>query len=322
MSLLQKKDQTDEERFGAKVGLDGTSPEEDKWQLGNHRSKAPNMLAAAVRVSPDDAVYLVQLSKRIGRWEDMWTHAIRMVELRLSKYRQMTRGEYELLDMAFNKVVGERRQHLLCSASTRCLLEKQRTRKPGQIGNADVAAEKLTIVARHRSELRGEVERVCFSMMRMVERIATLPHSTPATNTSHHKLRADALRYMAYAGCVLPRGQNILRRCIEAYQDGTRIARWELPPCDRLRMKLAINYSVALATLDDDLDAARQISKLAFDEAVRALPGVAEEDYRETIFLIHHLRDNARKWSDNARGTSTAVVAAESGTSSSTIVKK
>ena len=143
-----------------------------------------------------------------------------------------------------------------------------------------VVLGKLHAVIKATDGVGDELERICFETLRRLDQLAKLPGGTDAAKVANSKLRGDALRHLSLSGYELSKGRSITRRMTKAYQAATRHARWKLVPVDPLRMNLAINYSIALATVNGDYDGARQISKLAFEEAVEMVSGLGEGPYQ------------------------------------------
>jgi 14-3-3 protein epsilon len=84
---------------------------------------------------------------------------------------------------------------------------------------------------------------------------------------------------------------------LEAYKASYKHAFSTLPPWHPTRLGLALNFSVYFHDVYGSPDRACHLAKHAFDEAVGAMHATPEHTFRDSLMILHLLRDDIILWS-------------------------
>ena len=84
---------------------------------------------------------------------------------------------------------------------------------------------------------------------------------------------------------------------LEAYKASYKHAFGTLPPWHPTRLGVALNFSVFFHDVRGSPDRACHLAKHAFDEAVAAMHATPEATFRDSLMILHLLRDDIILWS-------------------------
>ena len=84
---------------------------------------------------------------------------------------------------------------------------------------------------------------------------------------------------------------------LEAYKSSYKHAFSTLQPWHPTRLGLALNFSVYYHDVYGSPDRACHLAKHAFDEAVGAMHATPEHTFRDSLMILHLLRDDIISWS-------------------------
>jgi hypothetical protein len=97
----------------------------------------------------------------------------------------------------------------------------------------------------------------------------------------------------------------MVERAREVYEEAFEMANRELAVTHPTRLGLVLNYSVFLQETGD-LERAREIARVGFEDAIAELDNVAEDCYRDSTLLMQLMRDNLTLWSASGEDNGTA----------------
>lgn len=81
-----------------------------------------------------------------------------------------------------------------------------------------------------------------------------------------------------------------------AYKTSLDIGRADLPVTHPIRLGLALNFSVFYYEILGAPDLACKIAREAFDDALKDLDKLPEENYKDSTLIMQLLRDNLSLW--------------------------
>ena len=108
--------------------------------------------------------------------------------------------------------------------------------------------------------------------------------------------QGDYYRYLAEFARRQEREQAA-QLALEAYKASYKHAFSTLPPWHPTRLGLALNFSVYYHDVYGSPDRACHLAKHAFDEAVGAMHATPEHTFRDSLMILHLLRDDIILWS-------------------------
>jgi len=241
----------------------------------------------------EENVFMARLAEQAERYEDMVIYMNRVVDMAST----LSLDERNLLSVAYKNSVGVRRQS--------CRLVVQMEREPGHEASVRQA------ITAYRSKVEEELTARCNECLNVLNRL--IPSETAAEpKVFYLKMKADYYRYLA----EFQTGEEHRLKAQEAhtcYSEASEVAK-ELEPIHPVRLGLALNFSVFYYEVVSDAQAAGRLAKAAFDEAVEAMHNVDETtlddglhdglqpstSYKDSLSIVHLLRDNLALWSSNS----------------------
>jgi len=112
--------------------------------------------------------------------------------------------------------------------------------------------------------------------------------------TFYHKMVGDYERYKAEL-----KPDEISTKAAAAYKKATEIAQ-PLPDTDSTKLGLALNYSVCLFEISKEKNKAVTVAKAAFDNALKKLDELDDNDYKNSTLIMQLLRDNLTLWTSES----------------------
>merc|ERR1712066_902814 len=88
----------------------------------------------------------------------------------------------------------------------------------------------------------------------------------------------------------------------KAYGDAEDVAKADLAVTHPIRLGLALNFSVFKYEVMSEPEAACQMARGAFEDAIAELDSVAEDSYKDSTLIMQLLRDNLTLWTSDQEG--------------------
>lgn len=216
--------------------------------------------------------------------------------------------ERNLLSIAYKHVTGT----LRTSWRTVEGIEKQ------EIANSRVKLREHALIRRQREKIELELADACKDLLDLLDR-----HLVPAAEAGEERVfylkmyvflysvfpsypdagggagvcrQGDYYRYLAEFARHEER-ERAAQLALEAYKASYKHAFSTLPPWHPTRLGLALNFSVYYHDVYGSPDRACHLAKHAFDEAVGAMHATPEHTFRDSLMILHLLRDDIILWS-------------------------
>ncbi|KAB1209812.1 14-3-3-like protein D [Morella rubra] len=229
--------------------------------------------------SRKDFIYLAKLAELAERYDEM---ADAMKEVAILEV-ELTVEERNLFFVGFkNKIAGPR-------ASWRALssIEQKEEAK----GNG----KRVKQVKEYKQKVESELSSICNDMLRMLDEHLIPSASAGESTLFYHKMRGDYYRYLA----EFKTGEEYkeaVDQSMKAYETATAMAEADLPPTHRIRLAVALNFSVFYYEIMNSHEKAFHLAKFAYDEAIPGLKALSEDSYRDSTFIMEKLKDNLVWW--------------------------
>ena len=221
---------------------------------------------------------------------------------------RLTMEERNLLSIAYKHVTGTLR------ASWRTVenIEKQ------EAASGSATPREIVLIRRQREKIELELADACQDLLDLLDR-----HLVPAAEAGeervfYHKMHVHPF-YSILKKPILPRAFFLHRQgdyhrylaefarrqqrersahlALEAYKASYKHAFGTLPPWHPTRLGVALNFSVFFHDVRGSPDRACHLAKHAFDEAVAAMHATPEHTFRDSLMILHLLRDDIILWS-------------------------
>jgi len=194
----------------------------------------------------------------------------------------LVKDERNLLSVAYKNVIGLRR------ASWRTLE-----------GEREQSEEKNDeLLALFKRQVESELSDICTDALDLLKQLeANLPEnsSDDEARVFYLKMTGDYYRYLAESVT----DQEHDKKAADFYDKAFKVAETELAPIHPLRLGLALNYSVCFYEILKDKQKACKLAKDAFDDAIKKLDQLEEDDYKDSTLIMQLLRDNLTLWTSN-----------------------
>jgi len=251
------------------------------------------MMAAQEQKLPipdkDDPEYIEKLlnlckwSEITERYEDMCEYLQLLLKARKG---DLNDEERNLFSVGFKSVVGNLRR------SWRSL-------------DPENGAEKF---GPYRKYIQTKIETVCGNVVNLIESpilekeeekrktadTDERKRKQAEAETFYHKMVGDYERYKAEL-----KPDEVSSKAADAYKKATDIAQ-PLPDTDSTKLGLALNYSVCLFEISKEKNKAVTVAKAAFDNALKKLDELDDNDYKNSTLIMQLLRDNLTLWTSES----------------------
>jgi hypothetical protein len=110
------------------------------------------------------------------------------------------------------------------------------------------------------------------------------------------KLVGDYYRYIAESATG-DRYEVVKQEALKAYTEANQIS---LPPCNSIRLGLALNFSVFYYEVMKDQKKACDLADSSLQAALEKIDDLVEEEFRDAKSIIELLKENLSLWRDEA----------------------
>jgi len=225
---------------------------------------------------------MAKLAEQAERYDEM----VNFMKTYVAMEPNLGLEERNLLSVAYKNVVGARRASLRVIGS----IEQKEKQKDDSSKVQDIVA--------YKSKVEDELDRICHDILSLLDDqlIKTAELNKAAESiVFYQKMKADYYRYLAEFKTGSDK-TDIGEKAEAAYKAATDHADSNLAPTHPIRLGLALNYSVFLYEVQQQMDKACTLAKTAFDDAIAELDTLDEESYKDSTLIMQLLRDNLTLW--------------------------
>jgi len=199
--------------------------------------------------------------------------------------KPMLESEWYYFSLAYKKLYEEKKSRL---EELKVVIEH------------DQKKGKTTDAAGEAAKLRIEIHDLCDEVIGLVDGNLLQSAEKNEAKVLFGKMKGDFTRYMldgiTFDGSNYAVGDELTKKCEDAYRKALDIAENELHSTNPIRLGLALNYSVFVNEVKGNPAAACEVAKSAFDEAMLKLTDIRETDYKYSTELMQTMKDNLALW--------------------------
>lgn len=249
-----------------------------------------------------DAAGLLELARLIEgaeRFEDMCQVMGKLVDLKHKSDVALVVEERNMLSVAYKNVVGQRR------ASWRTL--------EGDKNDESDDAEVRKLKSQYKQVVETELQAKCQEVLKLLEEkllkkdkdgkyVMVLEKATDEdveTQVFYLKMCGDYYRYLA----EFAQESKFAEEAESKYKSALDLAQKKLAPTHPTRLGLALNASVCYYEILKNPQAACNLAKQAFDEAIQKLDSLSDSTYKDSTLIMQLLRDNLTIWTAEDTGS-------------------
>ena len=158
--------------------------------------------------------------------------------------------------------------------------------------NLDIAVNKLR---REKVKLEENLLILCNEFIDLIDKVAAPPATDTESQVFYGKLKGDYYRYL----CEITEGEEqetkiaVTKSC---YENALRDAGEDFKLSDPLYLGIILNFSIFQYEILGLKDEAIERAETAFNEAVRYLDELNDEEYQEAVILLQLFKDDLALW--------------------------
>jgi 14-3-3 protein epsilon len=153
---------------------------------------------------------------------------------------------------------------------------------------------KEELVGLYRGRIEREMESCGVDLAGLMENTLVLKTQDAETRAYVWKLAGDAWRYVAEVSTEETHSKSA-ESALDAYLKASALA-VDLPPCNSVRLSVAINFSVFYFDILSSPVRAFKLSRSAYDAAVQTLASLPEAQRQEAEEAVAILTENLNYW--------------------------
>jgi hypothetical protein len=224
----------------------------------------------------EESLFLARVAEQAERFEDMVQY---LSEVLQNKGGSVNADERNLLSVAFKNLISSKR------AACRTIAAIEQNPKYSKFSTA-LATYKQTI----ESQLTQDCERI----IEMINEKVLSKDCEGEAKAFFVKMVGDYYRYIA-ENAREDKLEEVKEKALKAYTEANEIA---LPPCNPIKLGLALNFSVFHYEVMKNHSAACDLADKALQEALDKIDELEEDDFRDAKSIIELLKENLTLWKE------------------------
>ena len=195
----------------------------------------------------------------------------------------VTADERNLLSVAFKNLISSKR------AACRTITAIEQNPKYTKF-SADLA--------QYKAEIETKLTADCKRIVDMIEKEVLKKACDGEAKAFFVKMVGDYYRYISEnaKGDLL---EEVKQKALKAYDEANKI---DLPPCNPIKLGLALNFSVFHYEVMKNHKAACELADKALQEALDKIDELEEDDFRDAKSIIELLKENLTLWKEEEDG--------------------
>ena len=230
--------------------------------------------------SVEKNIFLARVAEQAERFEDM-VHFLEMVLN--EKGADVTSDERNLLSVAFKNLISSKR------AACRTIAAIEQNPKYAKFSDA---------LSKYKTEIEEKLTADCQKVVDMINQKVLAKKCDGESKAFFVKMVGDYYRYISEnaKGAQL---EAVKQNALKAYNEANQIA---LPPCNPIKLGLALNFSVFHYEVMKNHKAACELADRALQEALDKIDELEEDDFRDAKSIIELLKENLTLWKEEEEG--------------------
>lgn len=210
-----------------------------------------------------------------------YTEAIRLFSEAIKDQPRITKAQRATLSLCYHRAISLPRNSLRTIIYEIEINEKRDWKE---------VVEKLSGI---RRTLESEISKLCNSFIELIDTSLLSVSDDTESVVFYTKLKGDYYRYLAE---MRPEDDTSLMRAKNSYESAMRTVGDEMRISDPVYLGLVLNFAIFQYELLNMKDEAIDRLDGSFNEAVRYLEELEEQDYAEATMILELMRDNISIW--------------------------
>lgn len=231
-------------------------------------------------MSVEESIFLARVAEQAERFEDMVNFLKPVLD---AKGGDVTSDERNLLSVAFKNLISSKR------TAWRTISAIEQNPKYSKFG---------TSLADYKKKIEEGLYKDCETVIDLIKSKVLNKASGDEAKAFFVKMVGDYYRYIAETaqGAKL---EEVKSEALKAYTEANGIT---LPPCNPIKLGLALNFSVFHYEVMKDHKKACQLAEESLQAALDKIDDLGEEDFRDAKSIIELLKENITLWKEEEEG--------------------
>ena len=224
----------------------------------------------------EEHIFLARVAEQAERFEDMVEFLSNVLD---DKGADVTADERNLLSVAFKNLISSKR------AACRTIAAIEQNPKYSKFSEA---------LAKYKGEIEGQLTKDCESVIEMINSKVLAKSCDGEPKAFFIKMVGDYYRYVA-ENAKEAKLEEVKQMALKSYDTANAIT---LPPCNPIKLGLALNFSVFHYEVMKNHKAACDLADKALQDALDKIDELEEEDFRDAKSIIELLKENLTLWKE------------------------
>ena len=200
-----------------------------------------------------------------------------------AKGQDVSSDERNLLSVAFKNLISSKR------AACRTIAAIEQNPKYAKFSEA---------LAQYKGGIEEQLTNDCKKIITMIQEKVLAKQCEGEPKAFFVKMVGDYYRYIS-ENAKDQLLEDVKQKALEAYQQANEIT---LPPCNPIKLGLALNFSVFHYEVMKNHKAACELADNALQEALEKIDDLQEDDFRDAKSIIELLKENLTLWKEEEEG--------------------
>lgn len=225
----------------------------------------------------EEYIFLARVAEQAERFEDMVDFLKKMLA---EKGADVSSDERNLLSVAFKNLISSKR------AACRTIAAIEQNPKYSKYADA---------LGNYKNTIEGKLTDDCQQVIAIIKENVLQRECSGESKAFFVKMVGDYYRYIAEnaKGALM---EEVKQKALEAYTEANQIT---LPPCNPIKLGLALNFSVFHYEVMKNHKAACDLADKALQDALDKIDELEEEDFRDAKSIIELLKENLTLWKED-----------------------
>merc|ERR1740138_1108800 len=222
----------------------------------------------------EENIFLARVAEQAERFDDMVTYLEAVLD---NKGADVTSDERNLISVAFKNLISSKR------AACRTIAAIEQNPKYSKFSDA---------LAGYKTNIENKLQEDCQKIIDMINTHVLKGACDGEPKAFFVKMVGDYYRYIAENA----KGDNletVKQAALAAYKEADAIT---LPPCNPIKLGLALNFSVFHYEAMKNHKAACDLADQSLQDALDKIDELEEDDFRDAKSIIELLKENLTPW--------------------------
>jgi len=233
----------------------------------------------------DTNIFLARVAEQAERFEDMVDYLGAVLD---SKGGDVSADERNLISVAFKNLISSKR------AACRTIAAIEQNPKYSKFGDALTA---------YKTKIESQLTTDCEKVIEIINQKVLTKECADEAKAFFVKMVGDYYRYMA-ENAKDSKLEDAKNKALAAYEQANGIG---LPPCNPIKLGLALNFSVFHYEAMKNPKAAVDLADKALQDALDKIDELEEDDFRDAKSIIELLKENLTLWKEEEEDGDNAI---------------